>query len=156
VDKEARTVLTQRQSVTNQENALKLLPVQRRLLEALLARSQARLEAARLDLARTTVTLPFTARIAEVNVEADQFVRVGEILVVAEVLVQPPIQRFRNVVETRGEPIREIPEGDLGQWACSPACACPGSTSNGRHGWCGSVPPWTPTLIITSHAGGWR
>ena len=122
VDKEERSVLSQRQSVTSQENALKLLPVEQQLLEAQLARYQARLEAARLDLARTTVTLPFTARLAQINVEANQYVRVGDVLVVAddisvaEVLVQLAIPRFRNVIETRDEPIRQIPETDLGEF----------------------------------------
>ncbi len=121
VDKEERNVLSQRQSVTGQENALKLFPVERQLLNAQLARYQAKLEAARLDMERTTVTLPFTARLAQVNVENDQYVRVGDVLVVAddisvaEVLVQLPIQRFRNVIQTRDEPIRRFPDTDMGE-----------------------------------------
>lgn len=78
------------------------------------------MDAARLDLARTTVTLPFTARIARVNVENNQYVRVGDTLVLAddismaEVVVQVPMQRFRNVIETRDEPITKLPDVDLG------------------------------------------
>ncbi len=119
-DKEQRTVLAQRQSVTGQENTLRLLPVERQLLEAQLARYQAKLDAARLDLERTTVTLPFTARVAQVSVENYQYVRVGDTLVVAddisvaEVVVRISMQRFRNLIETRDEPIRNFPEEDLG------------------------------------------
>ncbi len=119
-DKEQRTVLAQRQSVTGQENTLRLLPVERQLLQAQLARYQAKRNAARLDLERTTVSLPFTARIAQVNVENNQYVRVGDTLVVAddisvaEVVVRIAMQRFRNVVETRDEPIRSLPDADLG------------------------------------------
>ena len=118
-DKERRTVLAQRQSVTGQENTLRLLPVERQSLQAQLARYQAKLDAARLDLERTTVTLPFTARIAQVNVEDNQYVRVGDTLVVAddisvaEVVARISMQRLRNVIETRDEPVRNLPDRDL-------------------------------------------
>ena len=121
-EREERTVLAQRQSVTSQENLLRLLPVERQLLEAQLTRYQARLELARLSLERTVVELPFAARIAQLNVENNQYVRVGDALVVAddisvaEVVVQIPIQRFRNIIETRDEPIDQIPGGDLGKF----------------------------------------
>ena len=109
VDKEERSVLAQKQSVTSLENTLNLLPVERRLLDAQLARYAASLAAARLDLERTTVRLPFDARISQVNVEHSQYVRAGDVMVVAddisvaEIAAQIPMHRFRNLIATRAE-----------------------------------------------------
>jgi len=80
------------------------LPTQRAVQREQIAVYQAQLESAQLDLARTRITLPFAARIAEVNVEAKQFVQAGSTLVVAdsldvaEVEAQIPISQFRDIV----------------------------------------------------------
>ncbi len=109
VDKEERSVLAQKQSVTSLENTLNLIPVERRLLDSQLARYAASLAAARLDLERTTVRLPFDARISQVNIEHSQYVRAGDVMVVAddislaEIAAQIPMHRFRNLIATRAE-----------------------------------------------------
>lgn len=121
VDREKRTELSQRQSVTNLESTLRLLPAERRLLEAQLARYEAKLGSARLDLARCTLVLPFDARISTVNVEQSQSVRTGDVLAVAddiriaEVKAQVPMQRLRNAMRTRDEPLEHFPEVDPGE-----------------------------------------
>lgn len=107
-EREQRNLLAQVQQVVTLENTLRQLPAERKTLEAQLARYRAALESAGLDLAHTQVVLPFDARIAEVNVEASQFVRVGDPLVSAdaidraEVSAQVPIGRVRALVFTEG------------------------------------------------------
>ncbi len=102
---EQRETLAQRKKVQDLENALRLLPTQRAVQREQIAVYQAELESARLDLARTHIILPFDARIAEVNVESEQFAQTGATLVtadsldVAEVAAQIPISRFRAMIE---------------------------------------------------------
>ena len=80
---------------------------------------QAQLESAKLDLARTRMTLPFDARIATVNVEAKQFVQTGGTLAtadsldVAEVEAQIPISQFRSMIRA-GTP-ENLPDGMTAQ-----------------------------------------
>ena len=103
-EQEQRNLLAQRQQVQAQKNAINLLPAERKLLEAQLARQEAQLESARLDLSRTEIRLPFQARIAELNVEQAQYVRQGGSLVKAdaidkaEVEAQIPIARMRALL----------------------------------------------------------
>lgn len=105
-EQEQRNLLTQRQQVQAQKNAINLLPAERELLQAQLARHQAQLEATRLDLSRTQIHLPFRARISELNIEEAQYVREGNTLVKAdaidkaEVQAQIPIARMRALLRT--------------------------------------------------------
>jgi len=74
----ARTAhLAQRQKVQSLESALALLPTQRTVQTEQIAVYRASLETAKLNLARTELTLPFTARVASVSVETGQFLRSG-------------------------------------------------------------------------------
>ncbi|MCB1876810.1 MAG: efflux RND transporter periplasmic adaptor subunit [Chromatiales bacterium] len=115
-DQEQRSLLGQRQSVQGQTNALNLIPAERALLQAQLARQEAQLETAKRDLERTVISLPFTARIAKVNADERQFVRQGEILVEAdgisraEIDAQIPLQRARALV--RSEQMLDTAQGD--------------------------------------------
>jgi len=119
-EQEQRALLAQRQQVQAQQNALNLLPAERQLLEAQLARYEAQLASARLDLSRTEVRLPFRARISEVNVEAAQYVRQGASLVKAdaidkaEVEAQIPIARMRSLLSGgRQMDLGAVPPGQL-------------------------------------------
>ncbi len=100
LENQQRAVLGQRQSVQSQRNTLALIPSQRALLLAQRSRHEANLATLRRDLEQTELKLPFTGRIAEVHFELEQFVREGEMLLVAddlsaaEVEVQVPINRF--------------------------------------------------------------
>ena len=104
VDQEERAVLVGEQAVQNLRNSMSLLPAERAVLEATLDQLGARLETARRDLRRTTITAPFHCRIAEVNVEQAQFAVQGKVLVaadsldVAEVTAQVPIGTLLTLV----------------------------------------------------------
>jgi RND family efflux transporter MFP subunit len=84
VDQAETALLGQRQRVQELDNQLRLIPTERRVLEASIALQEAELQDARLDLERTTIRMPFDGRIAEVEVEQTQFVSVGEILAQAD------------------------------------------------------------------------
>lgn len=104
VDQEERAVLVEEQAVQNLRNSMRLLPAERAVLEATLDQLGARLETARRNLLRTTITAPFHCRIAEVNVEQAQFAVQGKVLVaadsldVAEVTAQVPIGTLLTLV----------------------------------------------------------
>jgi multidrug efflux system membrane fusion protein len=84
VDQSESARLIQRQRAQELDNTLNLMPSERRLLDARLALQQAQLGEAKLDLERTTIRLPFDARIAEASVELTEFVNLGQALVVAD------------------------------------------------------------------------
>ncbi len=72
-DEKERAMLAYRASVQNLQNTLALVPSQRSLLES-------RLELAERDLERTVICAPFDMRVANLKVEADQYVPVGQSL----------------------------------------------------------------------------
>lgn len=122
VEKEQRNVLAQSQSVQALSNTISLYPVERRRLAAELNRLQTQLDDAKLDLDRTRVTLPFTARISEVAVEQFQFVRQGDRLGTAdgisraEVEVQMPLWRIAALIRSEGvTDISELQSGAIGE-----------------------------------------
>lgn len=108
VEDQERALLMQQQAVQAQRSTLNLVPSQRALLRAQLARQAAQLSAAQRDLANTEVRLPFAGRIAAVHVEQDQYVREGEGLAVvddlqlAEIEVPIPIEQMRGVLHADG------------------------------------------------------
>jgi multidrug efflux pump subunit AcrA (membrane-fusion protein) len=105
-EQEQRNLLSQRQQVQAQKNALNLLPAERELLAAQLTRFQAQLDSVRLDLTRTEIRLPFRARVSQVNVEQAQYVREGSVLAKAdaidkaEIEAQIPIARMRALLHS--------------------------------------------------------
>ena len=108
---EQRETLAQRKKIQELENAQRLLPTQRTVQQEQIAIYQTQLQSAKLDLVRTHIKLPFDARVAEVNIETEQFAQTGATLVtadsvdVAEVQAQIPISRFRAMV------LASAPEG---------------------------------------------
>ncbi len=108
VEDQERALLRQQQAVQSRHSTLNLVPSQRGLLRAQLARQAAQLSAARRDLAHTEIRLPFAGRIAAVHVEQDQYVREGEALIVAddlrlaEIEVPIPIEQMRGVLHAEG------------------------------------------------------
>lgn len=72
-DEAERTMLASRTAVQNLQNTLALIPAQRSLL-------QAKAERVERDLEHTLIRAPFDLRIANLAVEADQFVSVGQSL----------------------------------------------------------------------------
>ncbi len=105
LDTQERAYLAQKQQVQNIKNNLELLPSDKLVLQAQQAQQQAQLEQAQLNLERTTFIAPFNARLAEVNVELDQYIRVGEVLAVlddmdqAEVEAQFPLEHFSQLLQ---------------------------------------------------------
>ncbi len=101
---EQRNVLALRQSVQAQRNTLNLIPAERQLLDAELARSNVQREQALRDLARTEIRTPLTGRVSVAEVDAGEFVRRGEILAEldgtdqAEIPVQVPITQLRELL----------------------------------------------------------
>ena len=103
----ARTAhLAQRQKVQSLESALALLPTQRAVQTEQIAVYRASLETAKLNLARTELTLPFTARVASVSVGTGQFLRSGTTAAVldgieaGEVEAQVPIASLRTLLRS--------------------------------------------------------
>jgi len=102
---EQRETLAQRKKVQDLENALRLLPTQRAVVQEKVAVYRAQMESTKLDLARTRIKLPFDAKIAKVTVEAEQYAQTGGTLVtadsldVAEIEAQIPISQFRAMIQ---------------------------------------------------------
>ena len=100
-----RELLTQRARVQDLENNLRLLPTQISAQEEQILVYQAKSETARLNLKRTSIRLPFDARIADGKAETTQFVSVGTALgsadglAVAEVSAQIPLTQFRKFIQ---------------------------------------------------------
>ena len=109
VDSAERTMLSARTAVQNTENSLALLPTQRRLLEAKVSQAER-------DLAHTEVKAPFDLRIANVNIEKDQYVGVGQTLFNGdavgrvEIVAQVAMSSLRNLFLGRGNQIPDITE----------------------------------------------
>ena len=72
-DETERAMLAYRASVQNLQNTLALVPSQRSVLEA-------RVALAERNLGHTIITAPYDLRVANLNVEADQYVPVGQSL----------------------------------------------------------------------------
>lgn len=105
VDEQERTVLAQRQRAQSHENLLNLLPTERKSLLASRAVKEAHLEDANLDLAKTSVQVPFDCRLAEVNIQEGQYLAAGELLFEAhgialtEVEAQVPLDKARALID---------------------------------------------------------
>ncbi|MBF0470536.1 MAG: HlyD family efflux transporter periplasmic adaptor subunit [Gammaproteobacteria bacterium] len=91
LDAQERLYLTQKRQLQTTRNSLALLPGERHLLEAQQKQQQVRLQQAEKMVARTRFTAPFAARVAELNVELDQYVRSGERLLVLDDLSQAEV-----------------------------------------------------------------
>ncbi len=107
--------LAQRQKVLGLENALKLLPTQRAVQTEQIAVFAASLETATLNLERTELTLPFSARVAQVSVEVGQFVRSGlttaklDGVEAAEVAAQIAVADLQALLRTTGTSTSALP-----------------------------------------------
>ena len=104
LENQKRDALVQRQRVQAETNMLNLVPAERRVLQARLARLRSLIAAAERDIERTTLTLPFDARIAGLSTELRQVATRGQVLLeadgitVAEVAAQVPVSRMRALL----------------------------------------------------------
>lgn len=101
-DAAERTMLGSRAAVQNLENTLALIPTQRAVQEAKVAQAQR-------DLEHSTLRAPFRLRVAELAVETDQFVGVGQPLFAGdavdrvEIVAQLPISALRRLFLGRAQ-----------------------------------------------------
>jgi len=109
VDSAERAMLNARTAVQNTTNTLALLPTQRRLLEAKVSQAER-------DLANTVVHAPFNLRIADLAVEKDQYVGVGQKLFNGdavervEIVTQIAISSMRKLFIGHQRPLPSIGE----------------------------------------------
>jgi len=109
VDSAERTILNARTAVQNTANTLALLPTRRRLLEAKVSQAER-------DLANTAVHAPFNLRIADLAVEKDQYVGVGQTLFSGdavervEIVAQVAISSLRKLFIGHQLPVPAISE----------------------------------------------
>lgn len=112
VDEQKRGVLAQRQSAQRLTNSLRLIPQQKKAIEATLAVKQARLRQAKLDLAKTVIQAPFTCRLGDFDIEQGQFLVANERLfeahstAISEIEAQVPLNQLRTLVD----PARHFPD----------------------------------------------
>jgi len=109
VDKAERTMLGARAAERNLKNTLALIPVRRKTLQTKVKRAER-------DLAHSRIRAPFDLRVADLRVEADQFVSVGQTLFAGdavdrvEIEVQVAMSSLRRLFlgrpEFRLEPAR--------------------------------------------------
>ena len=127
LDQEQRNLFGQRKKVLDLESALKLLPTQIKAQAEQKSISRSQLDTAKLNLARTSIKLPFDARMATVNVEVTQFVGAGVVLGTvdsisrAEIPAQIPMTTFRGLLNAssgaaNAQPM-DIDEGALSRIA---------------------------------------
>ncbi|WP_299493771.1 HlyD family secretion protein [uncultured Shewanella sp.] len=83
LENQQQNYFNQLKLVQDIKSQLTLLPDDRRILEAQLDVEISKLASAERDLQHTEITLPFDARIADVNIENNQFVQLNETMVVA-------------------------------------------------------------------------
>lgn len=74
LDNEQQAVYAQKNQVNDLQSKLKLLPLELAMATAELEAAKLVLTQAQRDLARTELRLPFTSRIADINIEKEQFV----------------------------------------------------------------------------------
>lgn len=101
-DEAERAMLATRSAAQNLENTLSLIPTQRSLLQAKADRSAR-------DLEHTSILAPFDMRVANLKVEKDQFVSVGQSLFEGdavdrvEIKAQVPMSALRRLFMGREE-----------------------------------------------------
>ncbi len=93
--------LGQRQKVQSIASALALIPTQLTVQQEQIAVSQAALATARLNLERTALVLPFTARVASTSVEPGRFVRAGEVTAMFDGVATAQVEAQVSVAELR-------------------------------------------------------
>lgn len=88
LESQKQAQLVQKKRVEDLQSSLKLLPDDRNVTLAQLKVDEAKLADAKRRLDKTRVILPFDAKLAEINVEQDQVVAMGSVMLVAHQLGQ--------------------------------------------------------------------
>ncbi|MGI9521372.1 MAG: efflux RND transporter periplasmic adaptor subunit [Hyphomicrobiaceae bacterium] len=101
-ESELRDLLGQKKAVQDLRNSLRLIPTQKTVQAEQIHVNNSKLETAKLNLKRTSIRLPFNARISSVDVEVSQFVQTGSKIgsadgtASAEITAQYPLDRLRK------------------------------------------------------------
>ena len=106
-------VLLQRQRTQGVESSIALLPTQRAVLVEQITASQIGLEQAELNLARTELILPYTARVSMVAVEIGDFVRAGSTVAELDGIEAAEVEAQINLASLRGLLRLAAPSGGM-------------------------------------------
>ena len=101
VEAQKQSLLVQTKLVQDLTSSLKLLPDDKKVAQAQLNVNQALLKDASRQIANTEISLPFDARIAEVNIEQAQAVTVGNSMFEAQQLGQIVVQAQLSLQEAQ-------------------------------------------------------
>lgn len=116
---EEKNMLAQEASVNSLLNTLKLIPAQEKALLAQKESDVSNLSERRLDIEKTIIRAPFDCRIAEVNIEQDQFAPAGTQLIEAisisavEIPVQLSPSAFAGLLQTSPQELSPLIQQSL-------------------------------------------
>jgi multidrug efflux pump subunit AcrA (membrane-fusion protein) len=105
VDTQQSNVLKLKQEVQNLNSLLRTLPEQQASLEASLTNTEAAVQTEQRNLQRTTINMPFNARIAELVADENQYITPGTVLFKAQTIdkilinAQFPLDKFRTLAK---------------------------------------------------------
>ncbi|MCG9748316.1 HlyD family efflux transporter periplasmic adaptor subunit [Shewanella sp. Isolate8] len=106
LENQKQSLLAQTKLVEDLQSSLKLLPDDRKVSEAQLSVDMAQLQDAERRLNQTKVVLPFDARVSDINIEQDQVVAAGAVMLVAhrlgtaEIKAELSLQDMRALVSS--------------------------------------------------------
>ncbi|ASJ98262.1 efflux RND transporter periplasmic adaptor subunit [Shewanella marisflavi] len=109
LENQKQSLLAQTKLVEDLQSSLKLLPDDRKVSEAQLSVDRASLQDAERRLNQTKVVLPFDARVSDINIEQDQVVANGAVMLVAhrlgtaEIKLELSLQDMRTLVSSMFE-----------------------------------------------------
>ncbi len=109
VDSQQANVIKLQQEVQNLNTLLKTLPEQQASFEASLNSAKAGTQSQQRNLDKTTIRVPFNARISQLSVKENQFVSQGALLFSAQttdkilINAQFPLDQFRTLAKDFGE-----------------------------------------------------
>ncbi|WP_394202466.1 efflux RND transporter periplasmic adaptor subunit [Shewanella waksmanii] len=86
LESQKQSLLAQTKLVEDLQSSLKLLPDDRKVTQAQASVDEAALQDAQRRLAQTKISLPFDARVSDINIEQDQVVANGAVMIVAHQL----------------------------------------------------------------------
>jgi len=134
MDESEREFLLRKASIQNLNNSLRLIPAQRRVLEAERQLKQAQLGTARLDLERTQVRAPYAGRVLEKGVDLGQSLSKGSVLAT---LYAVDFAEIRLAITDREAAFLDLPQGRVAEVATD------------------ALPPVTLSATIGEHHQAW-
>ncbi|QLE87326.1 HlyD family efflux transporter periplasmic adaptor subunit [Shewanella sp. Scap07] len=101
LESQKQSLLAQTKLVEDLQSSLKLLPDDRKVTQAQASVDRATLQDAERRLAQTKITLPFDARVSDINIEQDQVVANGAVMIVAHQLGTAEIKAELSLSDMR-------------------------------------------------------